>query len=43
MDQLRRNFRAQVTERFAADQAAALQPARLTAIAPGERPPVITD
>jgi hypothetical protein len=43
MDQLRRNFRAQVTQRFAADQAAALQPVRLAAIGPGERPPVITD
>src|SRR6266568_4499175 len=43
MDQLRRNFRAQVTQRFAAGQAAALQPVRLTAIGPGERPPVIKD
>ncbi len=43
MDQLRRNFRAQVTQRFAADQAAALQPVRLTAIGPGERPPVMKD
>ncbi len=43
MDQLRRNFRTQVAERFAPDQAAALQPVGLTAISPGQRPPVITN